>query len=326
MDDSPDGTEMLNSRNALIIALEAGLLLLINLIALSGNLFLCYVIYNKPKYHTTTNILILALTMCYGFIALFVMPFTVGVLITGRWVFGRVVCDIQAFLFLDLTWISLLMVTLMTISRFFKVTRLGFYKKWFSIERSYAMIMGIWLFVTILLVCTEAGSSTIYGFSPKDSLCSISFSTEYATKHTIYAVVTLALYVSLPIVSIILWSAMQRHNVTVAHFKTDDGQPIQRSEDKLRKSAEERKTNQLLFCLIMSVMVFWLPAVVINILAFSMTLPRRAQLASTFFWFAVPATHPIIYGALYRPFSKEVMRALPTTVKRQNQVYAEEAL
>lgn len=83
MDDFFDGIEMLNFRNVFIIVFEVGFLLLINLIVFLGNLFFCYVIYNKLKYYMIMNIFIFVLIMCYGFIVLFVMFFIVGVLIIG---------------------------------------------------------------------------------------------------------------------------------------------------------------------------------------------------------------------------------------------------
>lgn len=105
-------------------------------------------------------------------------------------------------------WIFLFMVILMIISWFFKVICLGFYKKWFLIERFYVMIMGIWLFVIILFVCIEVGSFIIYGFFLKDLFCFIFFSMEYVIKYIIYVVVILVFYVLLFIVLIILWSVM----------------------------------------------------------------------------------------------------------------------
>ena len=323
MDVSHDENKMLNSRDLQTTVLEAGLLLFITLMAFSGNLFICYIIYKKPRFHTKTNTFTLALTMCYGLIAILVMPFTLGSLIAGRWVFGQVVCDIQGFSFLAFTWISLLLLTLMAISQFFQVSRLTTYKKWFTLNRSYGMIMAIWSFVITLLISTEASSSKIYRFSSMNCLCSVSFRSTYATKHTIYASVTLALYLLLPILSIIVWSAMQRHK---PQHNQHDGQPEERSQDEMKENAEQRKTNRILLSLTIAVLVLWLPAVVINILDFSMSFPRQVQLASTFLWFVVPAINPVIHLALRRPFSKLGLKSLPMTAKRQNKVYAEEAI
>ena len=97
--------------------------------------------------------------------------------------FGEVVCDIQAFSFPAFTWISLLLLILMAICRFFQVSRLTAYK-WFPLNRSYSMIMAIWSFEIILLISKEASSSNIYQFSSTNCLCSVSFRSTCATKHT----------------------------------------------------------------------------------------------------------------------------------------------
>ena len=324
MENRPNDSVMFNSRDILTVAAEGGLMLLINFVAFVGNLLICLVMYNKSRFHTTTNTFMLALAMCYTFIASLVMPFTVGSLMTGKWLFGQVLCDIQAFAFLSLTWVSLLTLTVMTISRFFQVTNLAFFNKWFSLNRSCAMIMVVWIVVILTLISAEAFGTASFRFSPNDSLCSISFDVQKESgRHTTYAVVTLALYLTLPVVSLIAWSAIRRHKAYVH----PSGQSIERRNDiEMRKSAEERKTNRMVLALIIGALVFWLPAVVINVLSFLIRLPRQAHLASTFFWFAVPALHPIIYGALHRPFSKEVLKVLPMSRKRQNEGHAEEAI
>ena len=279
--------------------------------------------YNKPRFHTTTNTFMLALSVCYEFIACLVMPFAIGSLITGKWIFGQVLCDIQAFSLLSLTWISLLTLTLLTVSRYFQVIHLSLSNKWFSLNRCYAMIMIIWVVVIAGLICAEAVGIAAFRFSPNESLCSISFSKETSSQHTTYAVVTLVFYITLPVVSLIILIAIQRHNAYVH----STSQPLQRRSDQdIKKSAQEHKTNRILLALTIGVLVFWLPAVVIKILGFPVRLPRQVHLVSTFFWFAVPALHPVIYGALHRPFTREVLRVLPSSRKRQNKVHAEEAI
>ena len=298
-------------------------MLLVNFVAFAGNLLICLVMYNKSRFHTATNTFMLALAMCYAFIACLVMPFTVGSLMTGKWLFGQVLCDIQAFAFLSLTWVSLLTLTVMAISRFFQVTHLAFYNKWFSLNRSYAMIMAIWIAVIATLVSAEALGTASFRFSPNDSICSICFGVQRESRHTTYAVITLALYLTLPVVSLIAWTAIRRHNACIH----PSGQSVEsRKDTEIRKSAEERKTNRIVLVLIIGVLVFWLPAVAIKVLSSLIRLPRQAHLASTFFWFAVPALHPIIYGVLHRPFSKEVQKGLPTSRKRQSEGHAEDAI
>lgn len=74
----------------------------------------------------------MSLAICYLFSACLVMPFTAGALIKGRWPFGCVSCDIQGFVFLTLTWVSLQTLTILAASRCFRVSNLSFYNRWFS--------------------------------------------------------------------------------------------------------------------------------------------------------------------------------------------------
>lgn len=322
MENPSEDSMVLNSRDKFIVAVEGGLILIINFVAFIGNLLICLIMYKKPRFHTATNTFMVALTVCYGFIACLAMPFTVGALVTGKWLFGQVLCDIQGFAFLALTWISLLTQTLMVVSRFFRVTQSSIYSKCFSLNRSCGMIMAIWIAVITIMICSEALGTTSYRFSSDSALCSMDSSEGDETLTTAYAVITLSLYIMLPVISLIAWCAIKRHNAAV-HAS---GQVQRRSEIEMRIIAEDQKTNRVLFALIIAVLFFWLPAVVIKILAIPISLPRQMHLASTFFWFLVPALHAIIYGVMHRPFSKEILRVLPMAKKRQNEVHAEHSV
>ena len=49
------------------------------------------------RVQTTTNLYIIALAVSDLMSAKFVMPFALGVLITGEWVYGPVICHFHAF-------------------------------------------------------------------------------------------------------------------------------------------------------------------------------------------------------------------------------------
>ena len=64
-------------------------------------------------------------------------------------------------------------------------------------------------------------------------------------------------YILLPILSIILWGAMQRHKPP---HNQADGQPQERSRDEMKENAEPRKKkkNRTILSLIITILVLWL--------------------------------------------------------------------
>ena len=308
------------------MAIEGGLILLINAAALTANSLMCFVMYRKPRFHTMPNTFIVSLAMCHMFTACLVMPFTAGQMMAEKWPFGQVLCNIQGFAFLVLTWVPLQLLTIMAVNRSFKATQLALYKKWFSINRSIGMIMAIWVVDVAVLIFPIIPSATTFQFSPERSLpCSISFSYENQNQNITNTVITLALYVTLLIIAIIACCAIRRQSASIlSSFQ------IQRRINliDMKTTAEERKTNQVLFALITEVLLFWLPLIITKVVDFPASrpatpIPHQVHVASTFLWFAVPVLHPVTYMALYKPFSREVLRVLPTTRLRQNKVHAE---
>lgn len=328
MENRSDDSSILNSRDKLTVAIEGGLALLINLAALTGNFLMCFVMFKKPRFHTATNTFIVSLAMCYMFASCLVIPFTAGSLMAGKWPFGQATCDIQGFVFLTFTWVSLQTLTILAASRYFKVAHFPFYNKWFSLNRSIGMILTIWVLAVLVLIIPLTFRTATFQFHPKRSICSMPLSKENQTENITNTVITLALFAALPITSIIAWCANRRHE---AYIRTslEFERSQTRSEDDLRAIAEERKTNKILLALIAEVILLWFPAIVIKMLEFptqSVNTPRQIQLASTFLWFAVPVFHPITYGVLCRPFVKEAIKVIPRSSLRRNKIHAEEAI
>ena len=90
-------TSDLKGRGASIVELEATSLILVNLISLTGNALVCLAVYRYPRLRTTTNLYIIVLSACDLTSALFVMPFSSGVLMRGDWPYGDQYCHIQGF-------------------------------------------------------------------------------------------------------------------------------------------------------------------------------------------------------------------------------------
>ena len=300
-------------------------MLLINLAAFTGNLLMCFVLHKKPRFHTTANTFILSLTICHVFNSCLVMPFIAGSLLMGEWSFGQTLCDIQGFLFLALTWASLQLLTIMVARRYLNITQLVFHNKWFSLNRSMGMILTIWVFDVVVLIFLTILGGTMVQFSPaKRSLsCTRPLSRENQTVNTANIVITLVFYTALLIISIMALCAIRTHKAT---FRARRRVTLV----DMRIAAEAKKTDKVLLALTTEILLIWMPIIIIKLVEIStqpvMTIPHQAHLASTFLWFAVPVMHPVTYGALYRPFSREVLRSVPNKRLSQNKIHPEHAI
>lgn len=301
---------------------------MINVAALTGNLLLCPVMFKKPRFHTAANTFIVSLSICHVFTACLVMPFSAGLVVVGEWPFGKVLCDVQGLAFLILSWISPQLLTMMSVSRCFKVTQFAIHSKCFSLNRSIGMIMAILVLDVLVLIFPITFSATPFEFSTERSLlCSLPLSYKNRNVNITNAVITLALYMTLLITSILAWRAIKREDASIGSSLQERRRIIIL---RIRGNKEKRKSDRVLLALTTEVLIFWLPLTILSMLQFPTqpvtSIPRRVHLAFTLLWFAVPVLHPVTYMAFYRPFSKEVPRDLLGTRLRQNKVHAEQAM
>ena len=299
-------------------------MLLINLAALTGNLLMCFIFYKKPRFHTTANTFILSLTICHVFSSCLVMPFIAGSLLTGEWPFGQTLCVIQGFLFHTLTWASLQLLTIMVVRRYLNITQLVFHNKWFSLNRSIAMIVTIWVFDVVVLIFLTILGGTMVQFAPKRSLpCTRPLSPENQTVNMSNTAITLVFYTALLIISIMALCAIRRQN---SIFRVRRRVTLV----DMRIATEAKRTDKVLLALTTEILFIWMPIITIKLVEISTqpvtAIPHQAHLAFTFLWFAVPVLHPVTYGALYRPFSREVLRVVPSKRLRQNKIHPEHAI
>lgn len=321
----------LTSRDILTVAIEGGLMLIISSVAIMGNLLICFVTFTNPRFHTVSNVFVVSLAICYIFAAFLVLPTTAGTLLAGRWPFGQVLCDIQGFTFSNFIWVSLLTLTSMAASRYFKVTHMAFYNKVFNLDRSIGMIIILWVLTAALLVAQITFGRAIFRFSAEKLICYMSSSKENNQHENITnSVITMVLYTILLIVSVIAWHATRRQG-SYSHSSPQLERTNTKTEIEFKILLEERRTNQVLLAMIVEVLLLWLAAIIIKLLELSTqssSFPHQVHLATTFLWCFVPALHPFTYGILSKAFARRAIRIfhrLPRSSIRRNKVHAEQA-
>ena len=162
----------LSSRSLLLISVEAGLLLLLNILSLLGNLLTCIAVYRNTRLRTTTNIYIAALAAVDLLYASLALPMSTGVLISGRWPFGEALCKINAFIVTYVTYISPVIIGLTALNRYVKICKTNEqYKRLFSEKKSRILIVTVWLLMGVYVVISRLIGPREVQFSPGYVLC-----------------------------------------------------------------------------------------------------------------------------------------------------------
>ena len=132
-----DLEKRLAGRSGLSVALESTVTFFNLLSAIGGNLLVCWTIFKHPRLRSTSNIFIACLALSDVFIAVLGFPFTLAVLLTGRWPFNKAACNFQGFTFTVFGTFSLVTMTLTAIARYFKVTGPSLHPKIYSKRNIY---------------------------------------------------------------------------------------------------------------------------------------------------------------------------------------------
>ena len=141
----------LQSRSAYLVVVEVSLLIVLNLLSLMGNTLVCISVYRNTRLRTTTNLYITALAISDLLSAVFVMPLSIGVLVGGRWIFGKVGCSFHSFLSLFAIYVSPVTMRLTALNPYVRMCRPEHeYQKFFPRKKALALLASGFLLPVIM--------------------------------------------------------------------------------------------------------------------------------------------------------------------------------
>nr|XP_058950483.1 octopamine receptor beta-1R-like [Pocillopora verrucosa] len=113
------------------------------MVCLIENSLICIAVYRNARLRSSTNLYIISLAISDIINAVIVMPFTVGVLITGEWPFGEAVCDFHAFFTLFSVYVSPTTMGLTAFNRYVRIVKPQHYPRIFTDTRSKIYIAAV---------------------------------------------------------------------------------------------------------------------------------------------------------------------------------------
>lgn len=292
------------SRGKVLKSVKGSILVLMNAIAICGNIFVCWAIYRKRKTFSVLYLYILALAISDLTVAITCFPFCIEAFLADRWLHGHAMCQFIGFTIYYWAGISVPTLALTAVNRYFRVVKTHIYQNFFTIMSSVKMILTVWA-LTLFdgLISTFVGP-VIYKYNPRYFFCIGTFVSkvhERAIGLSLHLI-----HVFIPLLTILfcysnVFFAIRRHKTNVMpSLHAGNGQ-------QLAVNAWEMRVTRLLFLVVVGFLLCWIPVIIIGLLAHSssLKLPDSAYELYTFFAFASAVINPIIYGVANRGFRRE---------------------
>lgn len=309
----------LSSRSHFLVAVEVFCLIVLNVLSLMGNMLVCISVYQNKRLRTSTNLYIIALAVSDLLSAVMVMPFGIGVLITGKWIYGEAICQLHAFFSLFVIYISPVTMGLTAVNRYVRICKSDQkYQRMFSVKRSRIFLATVWTVVACFTFIPRSAGVQAYAFVPGYAQCSIAHLSETG-KLVHYLIVVTFFFLTPLIAAIISYIKVSRkisqHNTTIAVTIQDSAQQnnTQAGGKKGGISVHEIKLSKSLFAVVFAFMMCWIPFWIIVILRrfrLVAVMPRSVELLCMFLLYLSNTINPFIYAGMNPVFRREFRKIL----------------
>ena len=280
--------------------------MVLNILSLLGNVLVCLSVYRNQRLRTSTNLYIIALAVSDLLSAVLVMPLGEIVLFSGKWPFGKTICQLHAFISLFVIYVSPATMSLTAVNRYFRICRSSIsYQKIFSHRKSRVWLALVWFFVACYIAIPRLANWQGFEFVPGYAQCSIKHLGERA-KIVHYSFV-LTVFLAIPLLATTfcytkVLKTIRQHNMAFN---------IRMSAPQI--SVHEIKLSKSLFIVVFTFMSCWLPLWVIVLLKrFFITthIPRSVELLCMFFLYISNTINPVIYSGMNPAFRGEFHRII----------------
>ena len=294
--------DVLSNRSVLLTTVEVFSIIILNFLSLTGNIMVCIAVYKNTRLRTTTNLYIIALALSDLMSGVFVMPFATGVLIKGEWVYGRVICNFQAYIALFVVYISPVTMGLTAFNRYMRICKSEQqYKRIFSPWKSRALLACAWILVACYILVPKLTGLQDYVFVPGYALCVPAHLNQ--TGKVVHYAIVLGFFFLTPLLTTIfsyikVAKMIRQHNAAMSST-------IHRGATGSSINVQELRLSKSLFVVVFAFMICWIPFWVVAVLRHFTSMPRNINVFSSFCICFSHIINPFIYAGMNRTFRSE---------------------
>ena len=290
--------DALGNRSFFLTSVEVFFLVILNVLSLAGNIMVCIAVYKNTRLRRTTSLYIIALAVSDLMSAVFVMPFALGVLITGEWVYGPVICYFHSCFVGFVVYASPVTMGLTAFDRYMRICKSEQqYKKYFSPRKSRAWMACAWFFIVCHSAVPKLAGLHDYAFTPGYAICAV-VHLKQTGKVVHFAIVLCFFLLTLLLTTIFMISyikvakMIRQHNATMSST-------IHRGPTGSSISGQELKLSKSLFVVVFAFMIpFWVIVVLRRFHVVTSEMPRNIELLTIFFIYLSNAINPFVYAGM----------------------------
>lgn len=301
-----------DTRSSLEVIVQTVTAAITTIVSLIGNSLVCLAFYRNRRLRTVTNFYVLSLAIADLAIAdltvaSFVYPFSTIASGLRRWPFNHNFCQFSGFLVYYRAQVSLCVLALTSINRYFCVVKPRLYSTFFTRKKTALSIFCVWIFLFIFYLTFNFTLPVVSGWDPYGLHCR-GMSLDKHTDRIMY--IFYGTFFTVPMSVVVfgygnVYRVVRQHNSII-------GPSLHAPGVRATVRAQEMKASRLLFAAVLGFFVCWTPLSVSFLLRFGcdIFIPSVAQSLCTMFTTFSAWINPVIYGALNPAMRKEFRNIL----------------
>lgn len=296
-----------DTRTLMEVILQTITAALTTVASLIGNSLVCVAFYRNSRLRTVTNVYVLSLAIADLTVASLVYPFSTIASGFRRWPFSHNFCQFSGFLVYYWAQVSLCVLALTSINRYFCVVKPHWYATFFTRKKTALSIFSVWIFLFIFYLTFTFTFPVVAGWDPYGFHCRGMSLKQYKDR-IMYVFYASFFTVSM---SMVLFGYGSVYRV-VRHHNAFIIPSLHASSSRATIRAQDIKASRLLFAAVLGFFVCWTPLCVSFLLrfGFDISIPVVAQSLCAMFTTFSAWINPVIYGALNPAMRKEFRNIL----------------
>ena len=296
-----------DTRNLLEVAIHTVILVLTAVLALTGNSLVCLAFYRNRRLRTITNFYVLSLAISDIIMATFVSPFSSVASGFREWPFNHNFCQFAGFLVQYWSQLSLCILALASVNRYFCVIKPHRYPVLFTRKKTIYSVLGVWMFFLVQNLISISATPIIFQWSPESLYCRATFLDE-RTARICYLFFGCIFIIPMSLVIFCygrIYRVLRHHNSVIVPS-------LQEAHSQEIVTAQDMKASRVIFAAVIGFCVCWLPLIFTFLLeyGFQITIPSIGRSIYPLFSCFSEWINPIIYGVMNRTMRKEFRNIL----------------